>query len=51
VTGAEHEDLPPGSGDRVHHDPRRTDQAVAAFALADDDLVVGPGRPIPTGRE
>jgi hypothetical protein len=35
-------------GDRVHHDPRRTDQAVAAFARP-DDLIVAPVAPTVSG--
>jgi hypothetical protein len=35
-------------GDRVHHDPRRTDQAVAAFARA-ADLLVAPVAPTVSG--
>lgn len=35
-------------GDRVHHDPRRTDQAVAAFARA-SDLVVAAVAPTVSG--
>jgi nucleotide-binding universal stress UspA family protein len=35
-------------GDRVHHDPRRTDQAVGAFARA-DDLVVAAVAPTVSG--
>jgi nucleotide-binding universal stress UspA family protein len=35
-------------GDRVHHDPRRTDQAVAAFARP-DDLVVAAVAPTVSG--
>lgn len=37
-----------GLGDRVHHDPRRTDQAVAAFARA-EDLIVAPVAPTVSG--
>lgn len=35
-------------GDRVHHDPRRTDQAVGAFARA-DDLIVAAVAPTVSG--
>jgi hypothetical protein len=35
-------------GDRVHHDPRRTDQAVGAFARS-DDLIVAPVAPTVSG--
>jgi hypothetical protein len=35
-------------GDRIHHDPRRTDQAVAAFARP-DDLVVAAVAPTVSG--
>ncbi|MCC5950090.1 MAG: universal stress protein [Nitriliruptoraceae bacterium] len=50
-TGARELALPPALealGDRVHHDPRRTDQAVAAFARA-EDLVVAPVAPTVSG--
>jgi nucleotide-binding universal stress UspA family protein len=50
-TGTRDVDLPPQIvqlGDRVHHDPRRTDQAVGAFARA-EDLVVAAVAPTVTG--
>jgi nucleotide-binding universal stress UspA family protein len=50
-TGARKVDLPEvveRLGDRVHHDPRRTDQAVAAFARP-DDLVVAAVAPTVSG--
>jgi nucleotide-binding universal stress UspA family protein len=50
-TGPREVDLPAGVlalGDRVHHDPRRTDQAVAAFARA-EDLIVAPVAPTVSG--
>jgi hypothetical protein len=50
-TGPRELDLPAevaALGDRVHHDPRRTDQAVGAFARA-DDLVVAAVAPTVSG--
>jgi nucleotide-binding universal stress UspA family protein len=50
-TGPRDMELPPRVlqlGDRVHHDPRRTDQAVAAFARG-DDLIVAPVAPTVSG--
>lgn len=50
-TGPREIDLPPrllALGDRVHHDPRRTDQAVGAFARA-EDLVVAAVAPTVSG--
>jgi nucleotide-binding universal stress UspA family protein len=50
-TGAREVELPPTVeqlGDRVHHDPRRTDQAVGAFARA-DDLIVAAVAPTVSG--
>jgi nucleotide-binding universal stress UspA family protein len=50
-TGPREVDLPnevSALGDRVHHDPRRTDQAVAAFAR-DDDLIVAAVAPTVSG--
>ncbi len=50
-TGAREVELPTevsALGDRVHHDPRRTDQAVAAFAR-DDDLIVAAVAPTVSG--
>jgi nucleotide-binding universal stress UspA family protein len=50
-TGTREVELPPQIvqlGDRVHHDPRRTDQAVGAFARA-EDLVVAAVAPTVTG--
>jgi nucleotide-binding universal stress UspA family protein len=50
-TGSREMDLPAAVlalGDRVHHDPRRTDQAVAAFARA-EDLIVAPVAPTVSG--
>jgi nucleotide-binding universal stress UspA family protein len=50
-TGAREVELPADVerlGDRVHHDPRRTDQAVGAFARA-DDLVVAAVAPTVSG--
>lgn len=50
-TGPRDVELPPRVtqlGDRVHHDPRRTDQAVAAFARP-DDLVVAAVAPTVSG--
>ncbi len=50
-TGGRDRQLPPevvALGDRVHHDPRRTHQAVGAFARA-DDLVVAAIAPTVSG--
>ncbi|MEX2549463.1 MAG: universal stress protein [Nitriliruptoraceae bacterium] len=50
-TGTREPDLPESVtalGDRVHHDPRRTHQAVAAFA-SPDDLIVAPVAPTVSG--
>ena len=50
-TGALGQDLPDAVaalGDRVHHDPRRTHQAVAAFA-GPSDLIVAPVAPTVSG--
>jgi nucleotide-binding universal stress UspA family protein len=50
-TGARELELPPDVeklGDRVHHDPRRTDQAVGAFARP-DDLIVAAVAPTVSG--
>jgi nucleotide-binding universal stress UspA family protein len=50
-TGPRAVELPPqvlALGDRVHHDPRRTDQAVGAFARA-EDLIVAPVAPTVSG--
>lgn len=50
-TGPRGEQLPAevaALGDRIHHDPRRTDRAVAAFARA-DDLVVAAVAPTVSG--
>jgi hypothetical protein len=50
-TGPREVDLPAeveALGDRVHHDPRRTDQAVAAFAR-DTDLIVAAVAPTVSG--
>ncbi|GGI07235.1 universal stress protein [Egicoccus halophilus] len=50
-TGARAVQLPPELerlGDRIHHDPRRTDQAVGAFARA-EDVIVAPVAPTVSG--